>query len=94
MLKGVNPDTIKEMIVELVNGNQYSSVKLSDIMSYPVVTVDQDTLVEEVAMLLRDMGCTGMPVVDKDENLVGVISRRDFKKLESQIRCSHPSRPL
>lgn len=90
LLKGVNPDTIKEMIVELVNGNQYSSVKLSDIMSYPVVTVDQDTLVEEVAMMLRDMGCTGMPVVDKDENLVGVISRRDFKKIRKSNQMQSP----
>ncbi len=90
LLKGVNPETLKEMILELVNGNQYSSVMLSDIMSYPVVTVDQNTLVEEVAMLLRDMGCTGMPVVDKEENLVGVISRRDFKKIRKSKQMQSP----
>jgi tRNA nucleotidyltransferase (CCA-adding enzyme) len=90
LLKGVNPETLKEMIIELVNGNQYSSVMLSDIMSYPVVTVDQDTLVEEVAMLLRNMGCTGMPVVDKQENLVGVISRRDFKKIRKSKQMQSP----
>ncbi len=90
LLKGVNPETIQEMITELVNGNQYSSVMLSDIMSYPVVTVDQDTLVEEVAMLLRDMGCTGMPVVDKAEKLVGVISRRDFKKIRKSNQMQSP----
>ncbi len=90
LLKGVNPETIKEMIIELVNGNQYSSVMLSDIMSYPVVTVDPDTLVDEAVMLLRDMGCTGMPVVDKEEKLVGVISRRDFKKIRKSNQMQSP----
>ncbi|MBU3951090.1 MAG: CBS domain-containing protein [Proteobacteria bacterium] len=90
LLKGVNPETIQEMIIELVGGNQYSSVMLSDIMSYPVVTVKEDALVEEVAMLLRDLGCTGMPVEDKDENLVGVISRRDFKKIRKSKQMQSP----
>ncbi|MCP3873851.1 MAG: CBS domain-containing protein [Desulfobacteraceae bacterium] len=81
LLKAANPDTIEEMLVELISGNQYSSIMLSDIMSYPVVTVLEDTKVEEVAMILRNMGCTGMPIVDKDDHIVGVVSRRDFKKM-------------
>ena len=90
LLADVNPDTIEEMIVELVSGNQHSSVMLSDIMSYPVVTVNDDATVEEVAMILRDMGCTGMPVVDKQDHLVGVISRRDFKKLRKSKHMQSP----
>ncbi len=43
LLKGTNPVTIREMIMELIQGNQYSSVMLSDIMSYPVVTVNDVT---------------------------------------------------
>jgi tRNA nucleotidyltransferase (CCA-adding enzyme) len=54
---------------------------LSDIMSYPVVTVGYDTTMEEAAMVLRDKGCTGVPVVDKNDSVIGVISRRDFKKI-------------
>jgi tRNA nucleotidyltransferase (CCA-adding enzyme) len=90
LLKGANPETLREMILELVNGNQYSSVKLHDIMSYPVVTVNQDSTMEEVAMVLRDLGCTGMPVVDMEENLVGVISRRDFKKIRKTKQMQAP----
>ncbi len=90
LLKAVNPETIEEMLIELIAGNQHSSVMLSDIMSYPVVTVKEDTKVDEVAMLLRDMGCTGMPVVDKDEHLVGVISRRDFKKIRKSGQMRVP----
>lgn len=90
LLKSVRPETVEEMMVELIAGNQHSSVMLSDIMSYPVVTVTQDTPVEEVAMILREMGCTGMPVVDEDENVVGVISRRDFKKIRKANQMQAP----
>jgi nanoRNase/pAp phosphatase (c-di-AMP/oligoRNAs hydrolase) len=90
LLKAVNPDTIEEMLIELIAGNQHSSVMLSDIMSYPVVTVGQDTKVEEVAMILRDMGCTGMPVVDDDDRITGIISRRDFKKIRKTKQMQSP----
>ena len=90
LLKGASAAAAKEMIIELLEGNQFSSVMLSDIMSYPVVTVSDDTPVEEVAMMLREMGCTGMPVVDKDEKLVGVISRRDFKKVRKSKQMQSP----
>ncbi|MCK4768472.1 MAG: CBS domain-containing protein, partial [Desulfobacula sp.] len=90
LLKSVNPDIIEEMLVELISGNQHSSVRLSDIMSYPVVTVSMDTTVEEVAMILRDLGCTGVPIVDKDERIVGVVSRRDFKKVRKSKHMQSP----
>jgi len=90
LLKAVNPDTIEEILVELISGNQHSSVMLSDIMSYPVVTVSDNTKIEEAAMILREMGCTGVPVVDKDEHIVGVISRRDFKKVRKPKHMQSP----
>ncbi|WP_299983135.1 CBS domain-containing protein [Desulfobacula sp.] len=90
LLKDVNPDIIEKMLVELISGNQHSSVMLSDIMSYPVVSVSEDTMVEEVAMILRDLGCTGVPIVDNDEHIVGVISRRDFKKVRKSNHMQSP----
>jgi len=90
LLKDANPDTIEQMMVELISGNQHSSVMLSDIMSYPVVTVDDDTTMEEVAMMLRDLGCTGVPVVDKDEQIAGIVSRRDFKKIRKSKQMQSP----
>ena len=90
LLKTVNPDIIEGMLFELISGNQHSSVMLSDIMSYPVVTVGADTKIEEVAMILRDLGCTGVPVVDENEHVVGVISRRDFKKVRKSKHMQSP----
>jgi tRNA nucleotidyltransferase (CCA-adding enzyme) len=90
LLKATNPEVVKEMLHELISGNQHSSVRLSDIMSYPVVTVNENAQVDEVAMLLRDMGCTGMPVVDDNDHIVGVISRRDFKKIRKANHMQSP----
>ncbi|MBU0464416.1 MAG: CBS domain-containing protein [Proteobacteria bacterium] len=90
LLKAVNPDTIEEMLLELISGNQHSSVMLSDIMSYPVVTINEDAKIEEAAMILRDLGCSGMPVVDKEGHITGVISRRDFKKLRKSKHMQSP----
>ncbi len=90
LIKSAAPEAVEDMIRELVKGNQYSSVMLRDIMSYPVLTVEQDTPVEEVARLLREVGCTGMPVVDENERIVGIVSRRDFKKVKKTAQMKSP----
>jgi tRNA nucleotidyltransferase (CCA-adding enzyme) len=90
MIKKVNPHAVEKLILELIKGNQQTSVNLSDIMSYPVITVKQNTPIEEVAMLLRDVGCTGVPIVDHNERLVGIISRRDFKKIRKDSQMQSP----
>jgi nanoRNase/pAp phosphatase (c-di-AMP/oligoRNAs hydrolase) len=89
MLKGVNPEAIEQMIIDLIAGNQQSSVQISDIMSFPVFSVPPDTSMHEVARILRQRGCTGLPVVD-DGCLVGVISRRDFKKIRKEDQLQSP----
>lgn len=43
----------------------------------------------EVAKILRQRGCTGLPVVDGGV-LVGIISRRDFKKIRKQDQLQAP----
>jgi len=89
MLKSVNPAAVEEWIRELIEGNQQASVQISDIMSFPVFTVESDTSMEKVASMLKDKGCTGLPVVD-GEKLVGIISRRDFKKIKKESQLKSP----
>jgi len=87
LLKGVRPDVVREMILELLRGNRFSSVTIGDLMSYPVFSVSSKQTMEDVARLLKEKGFTGLPVVD-GEHVVGIVSRRDFRKLkdESQLR--------
>jgi CBS domain-containing protein len=86
-IKGASPEAVERWIQELIGGNQQASVQVSDLMSFPVQTVTAETSIEEVALILRARGITGIPVVD-GERVVGMISRRDFRKMgkEAQIR--------
>ena len=89
LMKGVKPAAIEEMVLGLIEGNQQASVRVSDLMSFPVVSVTSQTSMEEVAQLLRKKGCTGLPVID-DGELQGVISRRDFKRVRKKRQLEAP----
>jgi tRNA nucleotidyltransferase (CCA-adding enzyme) len=89
MLKAVNPKALKDWIIELLKGNQESSISIFDLMSYPVNSVTSDTPMSEVSMILEEKGCTGLPVID-DGKLVGVISRRDFRKVKTPAKMKSP----
>lgn len=89
MLKSANPDAVDAWIQELIAGNQQASVQISDLMSYPVTTVVPETSMEEVARLLRQKGYTGIPVTSS-EMPVGVISRRDFRKIKKESQLKAP----
>jgi CBS domain-containing protein len=49
-----------------------------DVMTTNVITVDPDTSVQELATLLSERGISGVPVVDKDSRLVGIVSEGDL----------------
>jgi CBS domain-containing protein len=89
MLKGVNPRVVEEMIVELLSGNQFSSVRVGDLISFPVITVSSDTSVKDTLSILKEKGFSGVPVVD-GEKLVGMISRRDFRRMKKESAFKAP----
>jgi nanoRNase/pAp phosphatase (c-di-AMP/oligoRNAs hydrolase)/CBS domain-containing protein len=89
ILKGVNPHVAQQMIVDLIEGNQQSSVQISDLMSFPVCSVPPTLKMTDAAKILRQRGCTGLPVVDHGR-LVGVISRRDFQKIRKKRQLNAP----
>ncbi len=58
--------------------NQFGVVKVTDVMSRPVVTVTAHTQVNEAARLLVDLGISALPVVDAKGVLVGIVSKADL----------------
>ena len=88
-LKSVNPDAVENWLNELIKGNQHTSIQISDLMSYPVFAISPETKMKEVALLLREKGCTGFPVTDNGI-VVGMISRRDFKKVKQEKQLGAP----
>ncbi len=54
------------------------SIKAKDVMTRDVVFVDINTPMKEVAQTLGSHGISGLPVVDLEGKVVGVISEKDF----------------
>lgn len=57
-----------------------SQIKISDVMSKDVVTVESDTPVEVAARIMADTKIGGVPVLSKGE-LVGIITETDLFKI-------------
>jgi CBS domain-containing membrane protein len=54
------------------------SVKAREIMTREVVSVREDTPLAEVAGILARNNISGLPVIDEEQKVVGVISEKDF----------------
>jgi CBS domain-containing protein len=53
-------------------------MRASDVMTTDVITISPDASVNELAKLLSDKGISGVPVVDSDNRLVGIVSEGDL----------------
>ena len=49
-----------------------------DMMSKDVITVDENKEIEDAATLLVQESIKRLPVVDKEGNLIGIVSRKDI----------------
>ena len=56
-------------------------LKVEDVMIRDVISVKQDTPIYEAMVLMRKHDITGMPVIDDDMTLVGVITEKDVLRL-------------
>ena len=89
LLRSISLEDAAAGVFELLKGNHSASVKISDLMSYPVFSVSPDKTMKEVALLLRKKGCTGFPVTEGSK-VVGIISRRDVRKVRKESQMNAP----
>ena len=66
---------------------------IKEIMTSPVVSVKTDTPLYEVVQLLDRKFFSGVPVVDEQDRVVGIISERDLLKY-TRIVLGRPCRDL
>ncbi|MFP4035431.1 MAG: CBS domain-containing protein [Desulfovermiculus sp.] len=60
-------------------------MKISEIMSTDVITVQPDTNISQAASLLLANHVNGLPVVDDENNLVGIICQSDLIVQQKKI---------
>ncbi len=70
-----------------------SSVPVGDVMTRDVVTVTKDADIHEVASLLSEKAISGMPVVDEQQVVIGVITEADVISM-SGVRKGHTVREI
>lgn len=61
-------------------------IKAKDIMTRELITVSPDTDITEAAKILLDKHINGLPVVDKNGKLVGIICQSDLISLQKKVR--------
>ncbi|MFF5777763.1 CBS domain-containing protein [Streptomyces virginiae] len=78
------PDTSRQ------NGTEAEPPTAGDVMSAPAVTVRAEETAADAARLMTRRGIERLPVVDVEDRLVGIVTRRDllrmFLRPDSEIR--------
>jgi len=58
-------------------------VKVSEVMTGDVTTIGADAPLKEAAMLMVNAGISGLPVVDDQRRVIGIITEADFVSAEA-----------
>ncbi|MCS7095357.1 MAG: CBS domain-containing protein [Thaumarchaeota archaeon] len=67
--------TERDLVVRvLATGLDHTNTKIKDIMSYPVIAVSPDTLLEDAVILMVNNGFRRLPVVDQEGKLIGIVT--------------------
>lgn len=61
-------------------------MQAKDIMSKEVITVHPDTSVEEIAKILIEHHISGVPVIDEEHQLIGIVTEGDLLHQETAPR--------
>lgn len=80
---------IKDKIIGLLAAKNSETIRISDIMSFPVVSVGPETPMREVQTLMASQKIRGVMVVE-DETIQGIIVLWDLKKVKKDSQWDSP----
>ena len=64
-------------------------MKVKEVMQTKVITIPMNTEIKEIARTLCENNISGVPVVDSDGNLVGIVSEGDLLHKETEPKTPH-----
>ena len=63
-------------------------MKVKDIMMQPVITIIEDTSLQEVARIMLENRIGGLPVINESGELTGIVTESDFTAKEKCVPFS------
>ena len=63
-------------------------MKVKDIMTEPVITIGEDTSLQEVAQIMLEHRIGGVPVINASGDLTGIVTESDFTAKEKCVPFS------
>ena len=63
-------------------------MKVKEIMTQPVITITEDTPLQEVAKIMLERRIGGLPVINKSGELTGMVTESDFTAKEKSVPFS------
>ena len=68
----------RDIVIRAVAEGKYAGTKVRDAMSKGIVWAYEDDFVEQAARIMRERRLRRLPVVDRDQRLVGIVALGDF----------------
>jgi nanoRNase/pAp phosphatase (c-di-AMP/oligoRNAs hydrolase) len=85
----MSPQQIKEMIVAGLTADKTESARISDIMSFPVISVPPATAMRDVQDLMAKEKIRGIMVME-DDKIQGIIVLWDLKRIKKEQQWDSP----
>ncbi len=71
---------IREKIIEAIKKNIKKPIMAKDIMTFPVRIASEEETILQISKILNIYGHSGVPILDANQKLTGVITRKDIDK--------------
>ena len=76
----------RDIAIRAVAEGKGADTKVRDVMSEGIAWAYEDDSVEQAAKIMSERQVRRLPVVDRDERLVGIVALGDFSVESSEIR--------
>lgn len=86
----MSAESIIEKITTALAANSTESIRIADIMSFPVISVTPETPMREVQILMASNKIRGVMVVTEDQDILGIIVLWDLKKVKKESQWDSP----
>jgi len=77
-------------LLQLAKKKSQISKLVRDFMSSPVKTIEDSAIAEEALRIMLRYGHTGLPVVNENKKLIGIVSRKDIERISDEKLLKRP----